>query len=541
MLGRVIFTICKKLVHSIELMADGKATPLLRVWYPVLAVCNYLSVETIKGFEKNVDRSNSQTKISDLMDASGEFIPLMESEYNAKQRIFGFNVKSTYGMIRLLTNMIGLAVTILNIASYSINDENEEVQSDDCKTAQKILNIVQIALSGTLVFLWFLFYSKRHRTLAWDRFVDNKVKDIGFLPPTIMNKLDEGNYDELDASDCKQIMLLKGANSDEFADMRENAPKMFNEISFTFMLYNYYFLVNSSELLWHFMYVGICIGSLFHPIVAVFQIFDIAIRSDTIKQISASISKNAGQFIWTLFLLAVVNIVYSSIGFFFLNDQFVAEDTPLCTNAFSCFINTLNLGLRSGGGIADAIGTLNYDSTKKNGGEFFGRAIFDLSFFIIMIILLLNLIFGMIIDAFGDLRDQKTSNDEDQNNVCFICGIERSEFERHVSFETHLYYEHNKWSYIYYLVYLLDRAENAKVEMTDIENMVLKKYNQKDFSWVPVGQSLTLEEIYEKEKLNKENELDKVTKKVDTIQKSVNDLDARFNSRMEQLFSMFKK
>jgi len=540
-LGRVIFTICKRLVNSIELVADSKSTSLLRIWFPVLAVCNYLTDDAMKNFVKNVDRSNSQTKISDLMDASGEFIPLMESEYNAKQRILGFNVKNTYSLVRLLTNAIGLAVTILNIASFSINANNEEEQSDECETAQKILNIVQIALSGIMVLLWFLFYSKRHRTLAWDRFVDNNVKNIGFLPPTIMNKLDEGNYDELDENDCEQIMLLKGANSDEFADMREHAPNEFKKISTKFWLYNNMFLFNSPDLLWHIIYVGICIGSLFHPIVAVFQIFDIAIRSDTIKQISASISKNAGQFLWTLFLLAVVNVVYSSVGFFFLNDQFVMDDTPLCTNAFSCFINTLNLGLRSGGGIADAIGTLNYSSTSKNGGQFFARAIFDLSFFIIMIILFLNLIFGMIIDAFGDLRDQKTSNDEDQNNVCFICGIERSEFERHINFEQHILGEHNIWSYIYYLVYLLDRAETAKVEMTDIENMVLKKYNQKDFSWVPVGQSLTLEEIYEKEKLNKENELDKVTKKVDTIQKTVSELDARFTTKMEQILSIIKK
>jgi len=540
MLGRVIFTLCKKLVNSIELVAEDKAEPLMRVWFPVLTVCNYLSADVKMNFANNVDRSNSQTKISGLMDASDEFIPLMNTDYKARHRLFGFNMKNSYDLIRALTNLIGLAVTILNIATYKLDSNDDEVQSDSSSTAQKAMNIAQIVFAGLLVFLWLLFYSARHQTLTWDRFVSNNVKNTGFLPPTIKNKLDEGNYDELDESDCRMIMLLKGPNSDDFADIKTNAPQAYALISSEFRFLNTFFLFNSFSFIWHIAYVGICIGSLFHPVVCVFQIFDIAIRSDTIKQIAASISKNASQFIWTLFLLLVVNVVYSTIGFFFMNDQFQADGDPLCPNAFSCFMNTLNLGLRSGGGIADAIGTINYSTTTHNGGKFFGRAIFDLSFFIIMIILLLNLIFGMIIDAFGDLRDQKTSNEEDAKNVCFICGIERSEFERHINFENHVLDEHNLWSYIYYLVYLIDRAEHAKVEMTDIENMVLKKYHQNDFGWIPVGQSLTLTEIYEEEKLNKENELDKVAKKVDAVQKGMGELETRLVAKIEYLLTSKK-
>jgi len=537
MLGRILFTLCKKLVNSVELVAEDKAEPLMRVWFPVLAVCNYLSEDVKKNFTQIVDRSNSQTKISGLMDASDEFIPLMQADYRARNRVFGYNMKNNYAIVRVLTNIIGLAVTIINVATYKLTAPDDEQQSEGSESAIRGLTIAQIALSGLLVLFWLLFYSTRHQTLTWDHFVDDNVKDLGFLAPTIKNKLDEGNYDELDENDCKMIMLLKGPFSEEFDDVRTNAPQAFQKISFKYNFLNTFFLFNSFTLIWHLIYVGICIGSLFHPIVCVFQIFDIAIRSDTVKQLSASISKNASQFIWTLFLLVVVNVVYSSIGFFFLNDQFQADGEPLCPNAFSCFINTLNLGLRSGGGIADAIGTVNYNVEERNGGKFFARAIFDMSFFIIMIILLLNLIFGMIIDAFGDLRDQKSSNDEDQKNVCFICGIERSEFEKHVNFEKHILDEHNTWSYIYYLVYIFDRAENAKVEMTDIENMVLKRYGQKDFGWVPVGQSLTLTEIYEEEKQNKENEIDVVTKKVDSVQKHVAEMDTRLSAKIEQVLS----
>ena len=180
-------------------------------------------------------------------------------------------------------------------------------------------------------------------------------------------------------------------------------------------------------------------------------------------------------------------------------------------------MNTLNLGLRNGGGIGDVI---TYQPYHPNDVDlFFWRTIFDMSFFIIMIILLLNLIFGMIIDSFGELRDQKASNDEDQKNVCFICGIERSEFERHTNYEEHVANDHNPWAYVYYIVYLLDRYKREKVEMTDVENLVLEKYNQKNIGWIPIGKSLTLERIYAKEELMKEDEMEKLTKKVDFLTK----------------------
>ena len=55
--------------------------------------------------------------------------------------------------------------------------------------------------------------------------------------------------------------------------------------------------------------------------------------------------------------------------------------------------------------------------------EFLLRILFDLSFFMIAVTLNLNVIFGVIIDSFGDLRDQKKAAEDaedDEKNVCFI-------------------------------------------------------------------------------------------------------------------------
>ncbi len=53
---------------------------------------------------------------------------------------------------------------------------------------------------------------------------------------------------------------------------------------------------------------------------------------------------------------------------------------------------------------------------------FVARVIYDLLFFFIVIIIVLNLIFGVIIDTFADLRSEKQNKDLILRNTCFICG-----------------------------------------------------------------------------------------------------------------------
>jgi hypothetical protein len=48
--------------------------------------------------------------------------------------------------------------------------------------------------------------------------------------------------------------------------------------------------------------------------------------------------------------------------------------------------------------------------------------IYDLLFFFIVIIIVLNLIFGVIIDTFADLRSEKQKKEEVLKTTCFICG-----------------------------------------------------------------------------------------------------------------------
>ena len=95
-----------------------------------------------------------------------------------------------------------------------------------------------------------------------------------------------------------------------------------------------------------------------------------------------------------------------------------------CNSLTQCFVSTVYNGMRAGGGIGEALGHLN-----QNSDHYFFRLIFDLTFFIFVIICLLNIIFGIIIDTFADLRDKRNDFNKLKTSKCFICEQEKFKIE----------------------------------------------------------------------------------------------------------------
>ena len=65
---------------------------------------------------------------------------------------------------------------------------------------------------------------------------------------------------------------------------------------------------------------------------------------------------------------------------------------------------------------------------------------------------ILSAVSGLIIDAFGELRDQLDSVKENMESNCFICGIGKDYFDTvpH-GFDTHVAKEHNLANYMWVL------------------------------------------------------------------------------------------
>jgi len=143
-----------------------------------------------------------------------------------------------------------------------------------------------------------------------------------------------------------------------------------------------------------------------------------------------------------------------------------------------------------------------------------------------VITITLHLVFGMIVDAFKDLRVEKQEHLEDQENICYICGLEKSEYERYGDFEDHTEESHNPWNYLFYIVYLKDKFANRSNEFTEIETYIYTRYLTKNVEWFPMGErSLEYEKFLAEKHVSKEsNETDELFEIVENIEKDLKNM-----------------
>lgn len=193
-------------------------------------------------------------------------------------------------------------------------------------------------------------------------------------------------------------------------------------------------------------------------------LFDVVFYNPTLWNVIQSVTRNGRSMLLTCVFAMILIYMFSIIGYMLFRDDFTVEvdllgakeggddgiREPACATLLMCILTTLNHGLRNGGGIGDVLRRVAHEERL-----FTTRVIYDLSFFFLMIVIVLNLILGIIIDTFADLRKEKEDHDALLRNTCFICGLERSAFDaRGESFEKHCKNEHNLWSYVNFVVLL---------------------------------------------------------------------------------------
>ena len=114
----------------------------------------------------------------------------------------------------------------------------------------------------------------------------------------------------------------------------------------------------------------------------------------------------------------------------------------------------------------------------------------QVSYWLIVTILLISIVVGIIIDSFGKLRDFRTHVQKLSTSRCFVCGIERSVFERGANgFDDHIRRDHSSFAYLFLLLYLMEKPAE---EHSGLETYVWRKLCEDDPSFFPRG-SLCLE------------------------------------------------
>jgi hypothetical protein len=196
----------------------------------------------------------------------------------------------------------------------------------------------------------------------------------------------------------------------------------------------------------------------------------------SVVTILKSVTERASQLLLALFFALIVIFAHTFYAYFYLYEYYKNENGLYCENLHKCFFSTINMGLRSGGGIGDAMG-----ATAET--DFYVRMFFDLLFYITITTVLMAIVFGLIIDTFSDLRDKLHDMEVDMNNVCLICGHQRSVIEvKGEGWEAHTLRIHNPFNYMYFQLYTGNKAMR---DCSGIEKWVKSCLEKHNISFYP--------------------------------------------------------
>jgi hypothetical protein len=148
---------------------------------------------------------------------------------------------------------------------------------------------------------------------------------------------------------------------------------------------------------------------------------------------------------------------------------------------------------------------------------------------------LLNVVRGITVDTFSELRELKIERLRDTKETCFICGIDKQVFDRDKlsrGFNVHIKEEHNLWNYIYFIIYLW---EQDKDDDDGLEHYVRRCVAGNDITWMPSHTSLCLSS---KDSIGGDtsgvNEFD-ITTTQEIFQTDLNHLQTNFHSKINSL------
>uniref|UniRef100_A0A8C3Q6L1 Inositol 1,4,5-trisphosphate receptor n=1 Tax=Geospiza parvula TaxID=87175 RepID=A0A8C3Q6L1_GEOPR len=500
-----------------------------KIVFPVPNICEFLTRESKSRVFNTTERDEQGSKVNDFFQQTEDLYNEMkwQKKIRSKYSLFWFSRHiSLWGSISFnLAVFINLAVALF----YPFGDDGDE------GTLSPLFSVLLwIAVAFCTAMLFFISKPVGIRPFLVSVIL-RSIYTIGLGPTLIL--LGAANL-------CNKIVFLVS-----FVGNRGTFTRGYRAV------------IMDMAFLYHVAYVLVCmLGLCVHEFFYSFLLFDLVYREETLLNVIKSVTKNGRSIILTAVLALILVYLFSIVGFLFLKDDFIMEvdrlkiRTPAagivfyikicfqcipfsvceeeedgiertCDTLLMCIVTVLNQGLRNGGGVGDVL-----RKPSKDEPLFAARVVYDLLFYFIVIIIVLNLIFGVIIDTFADLRSEKQKKEEILKTTCFICGLERDKFDnKTVSFEEHIKAEHNMWHYLYFIV--LVKVKDP-TEYTGPESYVAQMIVEKNLDWFPRMRAMSL---VSNEGDSEQNEIRNLQERLESTMSLVKQLSSQLAELKEQV------
>jgi len=450
----------------------------------------HLSEQTKTYFLNNVDRDSATSKYKELISYADYF--MFEMMYNIKyinnSKFLNIFSKISFYYLQLLNYLLILAENALLIYHYYKDyslDYDEYYLEDESSRYKRFIDIIIIIIVKLILIFFALFvWFKSKFIITYQRNAIIK-EDINFIfrqlgqpiqnlihPTMVKYFREEGNLIETMSLINRDISFFKKI---KLALLDSVLLNIDIDIFLFSLILDILFLVFG------------------HPIILSIETLFIYGLFPELTNIFKSFIAKTSTFLSCLAFSYLIIYVFNYIPIFYIGNDFDFGDImeyksknfikeQYCHSSIQCFLVLISYGTRAGGGIGDALPIISF---KQSTNMFIARFFYDMAFFILIIMIMGNVTFGLIVDTFGALRDETYKYENDKNNICFICQLSRDGcLLRHIDYETHIKKNHNLWSYIDFLCYL--HLYNAN-DFSRVENIVWEKLLKKDYDWLPIN------------------------------------------------------
>ena len=447
-----------------------------RVLFTINPVVPLLSQNSKIDFIESVDRSNRYNKLFALTESCDYFF-----EEVSYKHIHGTNS----AFVRFITN-----IDFYYIDFFSF--------------------LITFAINIILV----LFIKGEGERLYGEPSVDKYISGLG-LANLIINIISlilwmQGKFQLFYLTECQKILKQKQNKTILDDDEVHITLSIFDKIYATFIV-----LIIKNKIFGFIWNISFSAAAFFTKIyfLYILQLYSIITLSITLKNLIFSVVYKFNQLMSVFYLTIILNFIFSVIAFFHFSRDFIREipirapyDYPSnfdflneilgspyqeqahseseCGTLLYCFATHLDYGMRFDGGIADRMHAASYTHHKS---YYLSRFFYEDFYFICLVILMLNMIFGIIIEAFGDLRQKEQQINKDKKEICFICGVDKDTLEKKgEKLDVHREKVHNIWTYVDYILGL--RFVDIQ-ETNSINSYVIESLEKKELNWFPYDES----------------------------------------------------
>ncbi|KAH3769470.1 hypothetical protein DPMN_170739 [Dreissena polymorpha] len=503
------FEYYKKNSTSVEIVKDDVLQKInFRIKNKIL-----IREEVKEKLKWNVDRTSPSNKIRDLMDWTRDI--MQDISYQRKILFNPIAIMFTKGWLlwNHLVTFLSFAINIMMLFTW-----NAKATVEDYQKVQALGN------STNQTFDWALL-----------RDPTPEIKGLPIQEYTITMYILMGlhnlfslfvlisyflsNHPRLPTlSEIKELLICcRSDDNGEEADQKRSSEEKPSKLDVKFLSFTTFY---------YMLFLGTSVaGTLFHGYFFAFHLLNIVNNNQLLSGVIKAVTQNGVSLLWVGILGFIVIYIYSLVGFSLLRAYFAPGDYLYCSTLWQCTVTVIRYGL-----IGDMFEVVKQSEHERTFATFWPIVLYHVSFFIFITTIGLNIIFGIIVDTFSELRDLKWRAESDMKDTCFICSRNSYDFEHHgKGFDYHVRNEHNMWSYVFFFIHLNDMKTS---DYTAIELYVSKQLDQESYDFFPMNRALCLSSI---DIDSTESKIDELLFQVTTIAQKQRDDEVEKKRKVEKL------